>query len=186
MGLLFPCLLWGGAAWLLLWVLLRFSSSVVLPSFPSFGWVSPSLQLGGAAWRHPSLGWVGCWVVGVLGGWVGCWGVGRFGRFGVSCWVVCLVVGFGVGVWLLGCWWLRGWAAFGVFSAWIGVGVFLKACFLVWARTTMKSTLKSDQHFELFDSVNHLKVERILRFRFLIFLKMLSCDEGNSEVWQAL
>ena len=79
------------------------------------------------------------------------------------------MVGFGVGVWLLSVGWLRGWEAFGVFIVWIGVGVFLKACFLVWARITMKMTLKSDQHCELYDSVNHLKVERILLFRFFFF-----------------
>ena len=57
----------------------------------------------------------------------------------------------------------------GAFSVWIGVGVFLKACFLVWDRMTMKTTLKSDQHCELYDSVNHLKVERILLLRFFWF-----------------
>ena len=88
----------------------------------------------------------------------------------LGCQVVCWVVGFSVGVWLLsvgcGVGWLRGWGAFGAFSVWIGVAVFLKACFLVWARITMKTSLKSDQHSELYDSVNHLKVERILLLRF--------------------
>ena len=63
--------------------------SVVLPSFPAFGWVFPSLQLGGAAWPPP---------------------LGRsalpplhdgLGVVGVACWVVCWVVWLGVGVWLL-------------------------------------------------------------------------------------
>ena len=53
-----------------------------------------------------------------------------------------------------------------MFSVWVGVGVFLKACFLVWARIAMKTTRKSDQHCPLYDSVNHLKVERIWLFRF--------------------
>ena len=35
----------------------------------------------------------------------------------------------------------------------------------------MKTTLKSDQHCELYESVNHLKVERILLFRFFCFFK---------------
>ena len=98
-GLLFPCLLLGGAAWPppLGAVAFFLFFSVVLPSFPSFGWVFPSLQLGGAAGTPPSLGRgalrvLGCWGVGVLGGWVGCSGVGRFG---VAC---CVLVGFGVGV----------------------------------------------------------------------------------------
>ena len=53
------------------------------------------------------------------------------------------------------------------------------------ARITIKTTLKSDQHCELYDSVNHSKVERVLHFRFfffLIFFRMFSCDEGSSEV----
>ena len=40
--------------------------------------------------------------------------------------------------------------------------VFLKASFLVWARTKMKATAKCDQHCEFYDSVYHLKVERML------------------------
>ena len=69
------------------------------------------------------------------------------------------VMGWVVGV--LGGW-VRCWAAkwlgeFWVLSVWIGVGVFLKACFLVWARITMKATAKCDKQR---DSVNHLKVER--------------------------
>ena len=58
-------------------------------------------------------------------GWaLGCWAVGRF-------FVVWWGVGFGVGVWWLGVGWgvgPSGWGAFGVFSVWIGAGVFLKAC----------------------------------------------------------
>ena len=58
----------------LLWVLLRFLFfSVVLPSFPSFGWVFNSLQLGGAAWPPPSLG-RGALPPHTMG--LGCWGVG--------------------------------------------------------------------------------------------------------------
>ena len=76
----------------------------------------PLSSVGGAAWP-PSLGGV-ChmmgWGVGVLVCWAvgsGVWSVGRLGRvlgclvvrwFGVACWVVCWVVGFGVGVWWLG------------------------------------------------------------------------------------
>ena len=45
----------------------------------------------------------------------------------------------------------------------------------------MKATLKSDQHCELYDSVNHLKVERVLFFRF-IFESMFSYDEGGIGV----
>ena len=41
-------------------------------------------------------------------------------------------------------------------------GAFLKACSLVWARTTMKATAKCDQHCELQDSVNHKKFESML------------------------
>ena len=84
MGLLFPCLQLGGAAWptSLGAVAFFLFLTVVLPSFPCFGWVFPSLQLGGVAWPPPSLGrgalpphMMG-WV---LGCWVGCWGVGWFG-----------------------------------------------------------------------------------------------------------
>ena len=57
---------------------------------------------------------VRCCVLGrVLGGWVWRW------CLVVECWV--------------GCWVAKRMGAFGVFSVWIGVGVFLKACFLVWA-----------------------------------------------------
>ena len=97
-------------------------------------------------------------------------------------------MGFGVGVWLLsvgwGVGWLRGWGegGVGVFSVWNGVEVFLKACFLVWDRMTMKTTLKSDQHCELYDSVNHMKVERILLFRFLCFFRMVSFDERSRKL----
>ena len=46
----------------------------------------------------------------------------------------------------------------------------------------MKTTLKSNQHCELYDSVNHLKVERILLFRYFLFFKrMFSCDEGSDK-----
>ena len=114
----------------------------------SFGWCTgwscflPCLLLGGAAWPPPSLG------RGALppqhdglGVWLlGCWAV----RSSVG------VVGFGVGVWLLSVGWGVGW---GVLES-----------FLVWAQITMKTTLKSDQHCELDDSVNYLKVERILLF----------------------
>ena len=85
MGLFFPCVLLGGAAWppSLGAVAFFLFFSVVLPPFHSFGsWCF--------ATPHEGLG------VGVLGVWVGCW-----------------VVGFGVGVWLLsvgwGGGWLRGW-----------------------------------------------------------------------------
>ena len=108
---------------------------------------------------------------------LGCWVV-RW--FGVACWVVCWMVGFGVGGWWLGVgWgvgWLRGWWERGGeegrrrrFSVWINVVVFLKACLLSWAGIMMKATVKCDQHCELYDSVNHLKVERMLFFRFFFF-----------------
>ena len=76
-------------------------------------------------------------------------------------------VGWGIG-------WLRGWGAFGVFSVWIGVGVFLKACLLVWARTTMKATAKCEKRCELHGSVNHQKFERILFFRVILEIMFLS------------
>ena len=60
--------------------------------------------------------------------------------------------------------------AFGVFSVWIGVGVFLKACFVVLARTKMKAAAKCDQHCELHYFLNHLRVDRMLFFCFF-FLK---------------
>ena len=153
----------------LLWVLLRLSSSFqwcCLPPPPLGGfsllfcWVvllGFLLPFGSVAvfpspvWSHDGLG---CWGVGRL---VGCWSVEWFGdsvlRAG-SCvgWLDLALV--------LGCWVAKRMGVLGVFSVWIGVGVFLKACFLVWARITMKS----DQHCELCDSVNHLKVERILLF----------------------
>ena len=125
----FRCLQLGGAAWPP-----SLFFSVVLPSFPAFGWVFPSLQLGGAAWLPPSLGRGALpphMMVWVLGGWV-------------VRWVVCWVVWLGVGVWLLSAGWGVCWVAKrmggrggrrrvgGVFSVWIGVEVFLKACFLVW------------------------------------------------------
>ena len=76
--------------------------------------------------------------VGVLGGSVvRCCVLGRLLSGWVWRWVWCLVVG-------------------------LGVGVFLKACFLVWARIAMKATAKCDQRCELHDSVNHLKVKRRL------------------------
>ena len=77
-----PCVLLRGVAWPppLGAVAFFLFFSVVLPSFPSFGWVFPSLQLGGAPWPPPSLGrgalpphMMG-WLLGVLGCWVGCWG----------------------------------------------------------------------------------------------------------------
>ena len=147
MGLLFPYPLLGGAAWhpslgAVAFFPLLFSGAAFLSllwvgfPFSSVGWCCLASSFSGSwcfATPHDGLG------VGVLGGWVGCWGVGVFG----------------VG-------WLRGWEEFGVFSVWIGVGVFLKAGFLVWARITIKTTLKSDQLCDLYDSVNHLKVERLL------------------------
>ena len=50
----------------------------------------------------------------------------------------------------------------------------------------MKATAKCDQHCGLYDSVNHLKVERMLFFRLILGI-MFSCpfsnnDEGDSEV----
>ena len=47
-------------------------------------------------------------------------------------------------------------------------------------RPAMKSTLKSDQHCELYDSVNHLKF--IACCSCVFFYRMFSCDEGSSEV----
>ena len=71
-------------------------------------------------------------------------------------------------------------------SVWIGVGVFLKACSLVWARITMKAAAKCEKHCELHESVNPLQVERTLLFRVIVG-RMLSClgshnDERGSEV----
>ena len=50
----------------------------------------------------------------------------------------------------------------------------------------MKATAKCEQHCQLPDSVKHLKVERLLFFRFILE-SMFSClasnnDEGDSEV----
>ena len=103
--------------------------------------------------------------------------------FGVACWVVCCLVGFGVGVgWGVG--WLRGWGRLGCSVSGLVLGVFLKACFLFCDRITMKTTLKSDHHCELYDSVNHLKVERILlswlfcfKKCFLVMKAAAKCDK---------
>ena len=99
--------------------------------------------------------------VGWLGGWVSRWCL-EVGWLG---WVFGGVLGGRVVV-----------GASGVLSVGIGVGVFLKAFFLVWARTTLKAA-KCDQH---------CTVESMLLFR-LILASMFSClgsnnDEGDSEL----
>ena len=38
-----------------------------------------------------------------------------------------------------------------------------------------ETTMKSDQHCELYDSVNHLKVERILLFRVVFEITFSEC-----------
>ena len=88
---------------------------------------------------------------------MGCWSVGRLGR----------VLGEVLGGWRMGGVWgvqCLDWCL-----------VFLNASFLVWARTKMKATAKCDQHCELHDSVNHLKVERMLLFRVVLEIMFSEC-----------
>ena len=150
-GLLFPCLLLGGAAWspslgAVAFFLFLFSGaaflSILWVSFPfvSVGWCCLASSFFGSwcfATPHGlGVGLLGCWAVGS--------GVGVSGGSVVRCCVLGRVLGGWVWRWCLVVehWVAKRMGAFGVFSVWIGVGVFLKPCFLFWARITMKTTLE--------------------------------------------
>ena len=79
----------------------------------------------------------------------------------------------------------------GVWLCWVGVLMRWCHCHchhFVLVRTTMKAAAKCDTHCELRDSVNHLRVERVLFFRLVLQIMFVfsgrccCCVGGGSDV----